>query len=228
MPDVERLPPFVFFDLDGTISDSAGSILGALRLTFAEFGLPPLDPATERTLLGPPFRETLPAMIGDHDIADFVAAYRRHYLADGAMFETVVYAGIEDVLRGLVAAGTQLALATSKAEMMAAPILQRLGLDHYFTHVCGDLPDGSRGAKALVVGEALRRFGDPAPDAVRMVGDRRHDVEGAGAHGIGTLGAGWGYGAPGELVAAGAIDVFTTPAELGAYLTHRSGRGTGG
>lgn len=218
MPGVELPPPFVFFDLDGTISDSAGSILGALRLTFAEFGLPPLDPATERTLLGPPFRETLPGLIGGHDIADFVTAYRRHYGADGAMFDTVAYPGIEDVLRGLVAAGTRLALATSKAEMMAAPILERLGLAHYFTHICGDLPDGSRGAKALVVGEALRRFGDPAAELVLMVGDRRHDVEGAGAHGVSTLGAGWGYGAPGELAAAGAIEIFATPLDLCTYL----------
>ena len=218
MPAVEHLPPFVLFDLDGTISDSAGSILGALRLTFAEFGLPPLDAATERTLLGPPFRETLPGMIGGNDITDFVAVYRRHYSADGNMFETVAYDGIEDVLRGLVDAGTRLALATSKAEMMAAPILERLGLDGYFTHICGDLPDGSRGAKSLVVGEALRRFGCPGPELVLMVGDRLHDVRGAGAHGISTLGAGWGYGAPGELADAGAIQVFAVPAELGAFL----------
>jgi phosphoglycolate phosphatase len=224
LPAVEHLPPYVFFDLDGTISDSAGSILSALRLTFAEFGLPPLDAATERTLLGPPFRETLPAMIGGHDIADFVTAYRRHYSADGTMFNTVAYDGIEDVLRGLVDAGTQLALATSKAEMMAAPILERLALNGYFTHICGDLPDGSRGAKALVVGEALRRFGDPAPDLVLMVGDRRHDVQGAGAHGVSTLGAGWGYGAPGELADAGAIEIFVQPADLGAYLVSLVGR----
>jgi phosphoglycolate phosphatase len=211
----------MLFDLDGTISDSGAVIVACLRLTFAELGLPPLDPATERSLLGPPFRETMPALIGSHDVENVIAVYRRHYAADGAMYQTEAYAGIEAVLRGLVAAGTQLALATSKAEMMAAPILERLSLLDCFTHVCGDLPDGSRGAKALVVGEALRRFGHPEPGDVLMVGDRRHDVQGAAAHDVRTLGAGWGYGAAGELADAGAIKIFDQPADLGAYLDLR-------
>lgn len=219
MSDVsEPRPPIVLFDLDGTVSDSGPIILACLRLTFAELGLAPMDPTTERSLLGPPFRETMPALIGSHDVENVIAVYRRHYAADGAMFRSVAYPGIEDVLRGLVDAGSRLALATSKAEMMAAPILERLGLREYFTHVCGDLPDGSRGAKALVVGEALRRFGHPDPSAVLMVGDRLHDVRGAAAHDVRTLGAGWGYGAPGELAGAGAVEIFATPADLGDYL----------
>ena len=134
------------------------------------------------------------------------------------MAKTVAYAGIEDVLRALVALGVQLGVATSKAEAMALPILDRLGLPPYFTHVNGDLMNGTRGSKALVVAEALRRFGHPPPADVLMVGDRLHDVVGAAAHGIVTLGAGWGYGAPNELADAGAIDIFATPAELGVYL----------
>ena len=35
----------------------------------------------------------------------------------------------------------------------------------------------------------------PLPERVLMVGDRRHDVEGAAAHGIDTVVVGWGYGA---------------------------------
>jgi phosphoglycolate phosphatase len=41
-----------------------------------------------------------------------------------------------------------------------------------------------------------------------MVGDRSHDVVGARTHGLGCLGAGWGYGAPGELEEAGALAVY--------------------
>jgi len=39
-------------------------------------------------------------------------------------------------------------------------------------------------------------------------------VEGAAAHGIPTIGAGWGYGQPGELVEAGAVEVFPVPRDL--------------
>jgi phosphoglycolate phosphatase len=214
----EVVAPFVLFDLDGTVTDSAPSILGALRRTFADFDLPMLDADTERSLLGPPFRETLPALIGGYDIEQFITVYRSYYATDGVMYETVAYDGIEVVLHDLVACGTQLGLATSKAEMMAEPILRHLGLNRYFTHITGDRPDGSRGAKALVVAEALRRFGHPAPEQVVMVGDRAQDVQGAGAHGVATLGAGWGYGAPGELAEAGAVEVFARPVDLGVHF----------
>ena len=45
-----------------------------------------------------------------------------------------------------------------------------------------------------------------------MIGDRIHDVEGAAAHGIPTIVAGWGYGAPEE--AAGAIAIADAAADL--------------
>ena len=49
-----------------------------------------------------------------------------------------------------------------------------------------------------------------------MIGDRIHDVAGAAAHGIPTIVAGWGYGAPEE--AAGAIGLAATPEELPALV----------
>ena len=79
--------------------------------------------------------------------------------------------------------------------------------------------------KADVVGEALRRLGHPAD--VIMVGDRLHDVEGARVHGLGCLGAGWGYAAPGELEEAGALAVYPDPDSLGAAL-HGAGTAPSG
>jgi phosphoglycolate phosphatase len=62
---------------------------------------------------------------------------------------------------------------------------------------------------------------------VIMVGDRLHDVEGARAHGLGCLGAGWGYAAAGELEEAGALAVYPDPAGLGAAL-HGAGAAPSG
>ena len=44
-----------------------------------------------------------------------------------------------------------------------------------------------------------------------MMGDRRHDVEGAREHGIDTIGVLWGYGTAEELTSAGAIALAETP-----------------
>jgi len=47
-----------------------------------------------------------------------------------------------------------------------------------------------------------------------MVGDRSHDVVGAAAHGIPTVGVAWGYGAPGELEAAGVASIAQLPSQV--------------
>jgi phosphoglycolate phosphatase len=84
--------------------------------------------------------------------------------------------------------------------------------------ITGASEDEVRSAKADVVEEALKRLTAIGADISRpvMVGDRHHDVIGAGAHNVPTIFVRWGYGAPAEEV--GTIGVATTAAELGALL----------
>ena len=124
-------PSVVLFDLDGTLSDSAPGILAALRYAFAANGIEPLDAHTERTLLGPPFYESLPPLIGPEKVPAVIAAYRQQY-GEGGMFDTKVYDGIADVLEYLHGCGVTLAVATSKPEPYAVPIVEHLELARYF------------------------------------------------------------------------------------------------
>jgi phosphoglycolate phosphatase len=52
-----------------------------------------------------------------------------------------------------------------------------------------------------------------------MIGDRSHDVRGAVAVGVGSIGVLWGYGDHAELTAAGADSLAATPAALLGQLT---------
>ncbi len=201
----------VLFDLDGTLSDSAPGILAALRHAFQVHGIALPSPEQQRALLGPPFHESLPPLVGEHRLTSVIGAYRDYYGTVG-MFDTTGYEGIAEVVSALRSSGVRLGIATSKPEPYAVPILERLGLAGSFATICGDTLHADRATKALVVGEALRRLGDPAPATVLMVGDRVHDVSGAAEHGIDTLGAGWGYGTSAELVKA--REVFATPRDL--------------
>ena len=121
-----------------------------------------------------------------------VAAYRADYTARGWAMNKL-FEGIPALLADLQAAGVRLAVATSKAEPTAQRILTHFGLDEHFEVVAGASVDGSRARKADVVAHALAQL-HPLPDRVLMVGDRSHDVEGAGEHGIETVVVGWGYG----------------------------------
>lgn len=209
-------PAVVLFDLDGTLSDSAPGIVEALRHAFAVTGCPPLDPAQERSLLGPPFHHSLPPLVGDDRFPAVLAAYREHYRT--TMFTAAVYPGVSEVLDRLGAAGVTVGVATSKAEPFAVPIVEHLGLAGRVATVCGDTLDGGRPTKADVIAEALHRLGDPPGDRVRMVGDRSADVEGARAHGIDTIAVGWGYAMPGELAAAAPAHTVADADELAEVL----------
>ena len=134
------------------------------------------------------------------------------------MLDTAIYPGVTELLDSLVARGCRLAVATSKPETSALEIVAHLGLADRFTTIAGDTLEGERGTKALVVGEVLRRLGEPDRSTVVMVGDRHHDVEGSRAHGVDCAGVLWGYGTPVELIGAGAWALCPTPADLAALL----------
>jgi phosphoglycolate phosphatase len=214
---------FVLFDLDGTVSDSAPGILASLRHAFDVNGIERLDGATEQQLLGPPFYESLPPLIGTQRVQPVIEAYRPHYAE--AMYGAKVFPGIPELLEALHHDGRRLAVATSKPELYAVPIIEHLGLTGWFETVGGDELDGSLRTKALVIGKVLGRLGAPQPSDVVMVGDRSHDVVGARAHGIESVGVRWGYAMPGELEDARPLRICATTAELAEALEVSVGAG---
>lgn len=182
----------VIFDLDGTLTDSAAGIVASFRHALEHIGAPIPEGDLAARLVGPPMHHTLAAMgLGEHTEAA-VAAYRADYTSRGWQMNTM-FDGIAALLRDLRAAGVRLAVATSKVEPTARKILAHFGLDGYFEVVAGASVDGSRASKSDVVAHALAQLA-PLPARVLMVGDRRHDVDGAAAHGIDTVLVGWGYG----------------------------------
>ena len=59
-------------------------------------------------------------------------------------------------------------------------------------------------------------------DATAMVGDRGQDIVAAKTHSLSAVGVTWGYGSSGELAAAGADVMCSSPAELFQFLTEAS------
>jgi phosphoglycolate phosphatase len=206
----------VLFDLDGTVSDSAPGILAALRHAFEVNGIAPLDPATEQQLLGPPFYDSLPPIVGEQKLWAVIDTYRQRYAQ--TMYQSKAFPGVAGLLAALRRDGRQLAIATSKPEQYAVPIVEHLGLAEQFDTIGGDELDGSLRTKALVIGKVLQRLGCPDPADVIMVGDRSHDVVGAREHGIDCIGVGWGYATPGELEDARPTRICHTPVDLAAAL----------
>ncbi len=207
----------VLLDLDGTLVDSAALITEHLAIAIASVGTAVPGPAALRTLVGPPFETALRALgLTEQQAAGAIAAYRISYDAVAAS-HTPVFPGVPELLERLQAAGLRLAVATSKPEYLARRIVAGVGLADRFDVVGGTDHDLRRIGKGAVVGSVLQRLRlDPARQAVIMVGDRHHDVDGAAEHGVATVGVRWGYAEPGELHGSRALVSDTE--ELGDLL----------
>lgn len=220
MPKSSKRPDIVLFDLDGTLTDSALGMIEGFRLVFDHFGVEQPDEAEIRSNLGPPLAVTWREHYGftDEQIAEALGVYRDYY-HDQGMFVNEVFPGIPDLLTELSASGFTLATSTSKPEYSATRILQHFGLDEHFTFIGAATLDGSRDAKALVIGHTLANLEANAQShSIVMVGDRSHDVHGAREHGIDTIGVLWGYGSAEELDEAGAVALAQDAGQLRGHL----------
>jgi phosphoglycolate phosphatase len=202
----------VFFDLDGTLTDSGEGIINCAILALEHFGLPIPSREALRVFVGPPLDQSfinhgVPADKTD----EAIRVYRSRYTTVGK-FENFPYPGVEELLQKLKNAGCRLFVATSKPEGMSVEILEKFGLAHYFEKICGATLDGSRSHKADVIAYLLGQV-DGVKNVV-MVGDTAFDVIGAKAHGIPTIGVSWGYGKVSDMTDAGAVSIANSMEEL--------------
>ncbi|MDR0445767.1 MAG: HAD hydrolase-like protein, partial [Oscillospiraceae bacterium] len=169
--------------------------------------------------IGPPLRRSFVEFYGftAEQTEQAIGKYRE-YFAEHGIFENAVYPGIPALLKRLADDGRRLILATSKAEVYAQKILEHFGLAGYFSFVCGDTLDGSRGEKADIIRHILDSVHGIAPDNAVMVGDRRHDILGAKANNIRSIGVLYGYGDEAEMIEAGADWIARDVPELAALL----------
>lgn len=216
----------VLFDLDGTLTDPRVGITRGVQHALGTIGVRVDDADSLIGYIGPPIHDGLVEQHGvaPADIAPAVAAYRQYY-RDQGMYENELHPGIAELLATLQVAGAVIALATSKPDTVAGDILDHFSLRRWFTFVGGASLDGARRSKTDVIEHTLAAIGASTPASragAVIVGDREHDINGARATGIASVGVRWGYAVPGELEAAGADHVVDTVEELGALLLDRS------
>ena len=148
--------------------------------------------------------------------------YKEYFSARG-WAENIPYPGIHQVLDSLQKEGMQLAIATSKPEEFALRIAEHFDLLPYFSLVCGaPMQESDAGKKENVIAAALQRLGSPKREEVIMVGDRKHDIDGAHKNDLPAIGVLYGYGSREELTAAGAD--YITESVQSLYALLRNGR----
>lgn len=183
----------VFFDLDGTLVDSARDMHDALVALCRERSLETPGFGTMRETVSRGARAVLRCAVGNDEeqVDAMLPRFLELYVATG-MVNTCAFDGIEDVLATLEARGVRWGVVSNKAAWLVALVMTKLGFD--------------RRAAAVVGGDTLaQRKPDPAPvlhacALARVepawcvyVGDDPRDIQAGRAAGLYTVAAGWGY-----------------------------------
>lgn len=201
----------IFFDLDGTLTDSGPGITHSVAYALKKWGIQVEDYSTLTSFVGPPLAESFAKYYGftPEECKKGIEYYREYYV-DKGMFENAVYPGIEDLLKWICENGKKAVLATSKPEEFAVRIMEHFGLAKYFYQMAGASMDEGRVEKADVLRDAIRRCGLTDLSRAVMVGDRENDVRGARENGLPCIGVLYGYGSEEELSDAGAAQIAET------------------
>jgi phosphoglycolate phosphatase len=206
--------PDIYFDLDGTLTDPFEGISKSIAYALQRLGEPEPDHVVLRSCIGPPLLASFETLVGEDRAHDALTFYRERF-GDVGWQENVPYPGIREVLQTLRDAGRLMYVATSKPGIFAEKILAHFEMEQYFSGVFGSELDGRRTNKIELLEHALSV--NASKDAV-MIGDREHDVIGALRNNMHIIAVTYGYGTEEELRNAGAEQIASSPADLGALL----------
>lgn len=206
----------IFFDLDGTIIDSAPGIIKALRYAYQQAALSVPDDSVLRKFIGPPLLESIEKytkISPESELARQLLRGFQEYYGRSGWQEMRLYPQIVPVLKQLQQNGHRLYIATAKPQTFAKQIVDYLEIQQYFVNLYGtDLDEKMQ--KKDVIQRALKTEAISDPQQIVMVGDRDTDVLGAAANQVATIGVLYGFGTATELTQAGAKALIKTPEQL--------------
>ncbi|HKZ10024.1 MAG TPA: HAD-IA family hydrolase [Rhodanobacteraceae bacterium] len=208
----------VFFDLDGTLVDSARDMHDALTALCRELGIevPYYEMVRETVSRGA--RAVLRCAVGNDEarIDAVVPRFMELYVATG-MVNTHAFDGMNTVLDHLEARGVRWGVVSNKAGSLVALAMTKLGYDGRAAAVVGGDTLAKRKPDPGPVLHACALAG-VEPGQCVYVGDDPRDVMAGRAAGLYTVAAGWGYLDGVDPQAWEPDAVSADPHQLGALL----------
>jgi phosphoglycolate phosphatase len=210
---------YVFFDLDGTLTQSEFGILQAIEYSLGQLGEKEISKETKLKFIGPPLYDSFVNILGyDDEKATKGVKIFRDYYETTTLFNAPLYDGIKEVLSKLVEEGKTLYVITSKVEKMAVKIVNHFEIDKYFKGIVGSDPNAKTHGKDDLIRKVLEMENIEDLSSCVMIGDTKFDINAANKVGIKSIGAGYGYGSVEELKALGSTHIVSKPVEILEYV----------
>jgi len=164
----------IVFDWDGTLIDSAATIIECMQAVMQRMDLLPRSDEQIKHIIGLGMREAIFELypeFSEAEIETFIAEYRQYFFSQR---QSLPFPGVEQLLQRLKQAGYALAVATGKGRRGLDLALQNLDFGQYFTSTrCADETQSKPHPQML-----HEILGDLSLSAERalMVGDTVYDL----------------------------------------------------
>ncbi len=204
---------YVFFDLDGTLTQSEFGIIESARKALEKMGVIDEDYENLKKFIGPPLYVSFHERYGmnEEQCLEAIRLYREHYEKEG-IFKAPLYDGVKEMLEDLKNGGCTLMMVTSKPKVLAEVVAENNGIRDSFEAIVGPSKEDRNPSKTRLIREAMDSLNltDDDRAEIVMVGDRFYDIEAAVEVGVDSIGVLYGYGTEEELRNAGATIIVDT------------------
>ena len=209
------------FDLDGTLLDSANSIVSGVMACWEACGYPLPEPDHVRRIIGLPWEESVQLLLPGAGEAEFAEIRAYHdAVAQGKRpkpsREQTLFPGVIQMLDAVEEAGYLLAIITSRSGGRLTELLEAQNIAKRFISL-KTTDNGPGKPNPHLMLQTLNETGVDKRDAV-MIGDTTYDILMACSAGTASIGVSWGVHEPDELRDAGAHHVAETMVELLPFI----------
>ena len=183
----------LIFDWDGTLADSIGRIVEAMRQAADLSGRPVRDGLAIKGIIGlglPEAIRTLYPDITGNDLIDFRQHYADSYMAMDNDVPSPLFQGVVESIEGFRAEGYKLAVATGKARRGLNRVLKAHDWLDYFD-ITRAADETASKPDPLMLHEILQHCG-VQPERALMVGDSSFDLLMARNAGMDSVAVGYG------------------------------------
>jgi phosphoglycolate phosphatase len=209
------------FDWDGTLIDSAGTIVACIQATCRDLGLPVPDDARASHVIGLGLHDALSYAIPGLPAGEYgrvIERYRQHFIARDP--QITLFPGAEAMLSVLRDRGHLLAIATGKSRAGLARALETTRLGSFFKALrCADQCAPKPAPDMLI--ELMHELGANRA-ATLMIGDTVHDLRMAADAGVAAVAVSHGAHPKTSLVALQPLACVDDMEELAQWLARNA------
>ena len=223
MTAIERRYDLLIFDWDGTLADSEGLIVRSMQTAITALNLPPRSDAAIGELIGLGITDGMRKLYPEIDtdaLIKLLMNYRATFVGK-PQSDAPLFTGAEQALRALHASGFKLAVATGKPRPgLNRSFRENPGLESLFA-ATRTADETANKPDPLMLRELVDELRVPVERAL-MIGDTEYDADMARAIGMPMLGVTCGVHAPQRILAAGAMALIESVADLPRWLESRA------